>query len=73
MLFQKEKLSEQLYASLRNDPRTEDAVVEVIDENGIITLMGEVDSEKTKLAAYEVAKSHPKVAAVFNKLVVTRR
>jgi osmotically-inducible protein OsmY len=72
MLLEKKKLAEQLYALLRNDPRTEDALIDVIDENGIVTLMGEVDSETTKQAASEIVKGHPDVVAAFNKLVVAR-
>ena len=71
MLLEKKKLAEQLYALLRNDPRTEDALIDVIDENGIVTLMGEVDSDKTKQAASEIVKGHPDVVAAFNKLVIT--
>ncbi|HJS29823.1 MAG TPA: BON domain-containing protein [Anaerolineales bacterium] len=72
MLLEKKKLAEQLYALLRNDPRTEDSLIDVIDENGIVTLMGEVDSENTKQAASEIVKGHPDVVAAFNKLVVAR-
>jgi osmotically-inducible protein OsmY len=72
MVYEKNILADQIYVSLLNDPRTEDVVADVIDENGIITLVGEVDSEKAKQAAYEVASSHPDVVAVFNNLVVSR-
>lgn len=59
--------------ALMNDKRTEDAVIEVIHERGMITLQGQVDSPETKEAAEEIATEYPGVVSVTNELVVDNR
>ena len=59
--------------ALMNDPRTADAVVEVIHERGMITLQGTVADLETKQAAERIAADYPGVVSVTNELVVNRR
>jgi uncharacterized protein YrrD len=56
--------------SLMNDPRTEDAVIEVIHERGIVTLQGHVKDAKTRKAAEEITTQYPGVISVTNSLKV---
>lgn len=59
--------------ALMNDPRTEDAVIEVIHERGMITLQGQVDKPESKVAAEEIAVNYPGVISVTNELSVNPR
>lgn len=65
-------LATRVAMALFEDPRTSDAVIEVIDERGVITLDGEVDSEETREAANEIARAQPGVTSVVNLLRVER-
>ena len=66
-----ENLVYQIGSALAADPRTKNAVIEVIDDRGVITLLGEVPSVKTRHAAEGIAAHHNGVATVINELVVT--
>jgi osmotically-inducible protein OsmY len=59
--------------ALMNDPRSEDAVIEVIHERGMITLQGQVDDVDAKEAAEEIAANYPGVISVTNELSVDPR
>jgi osmotically-inducible protein OsmY/sporulation protein YlmC with PRC-barrel domain len=56
--------------ALLSDPRTSVAVIEVINEQGIVTLRGEVDSAEIRAAAEEFAARQPGVLSVVNALEV---
>ncbi len=56
--------------ALFEDPRTTDAVIEVIDERGVITLQGEVDDPETREAAEAIAAEQTGVISVVNTLQV---
>ena len=56
--------------ALFNDPRTKLAVIEVIDEQGMITLREQVDSPEVREAAEEIASEQPGVVGVINALRV---
>ena len=56
--------------ALLEDDRTEDAIIEVTNERGIITLTGTVDSEETRQAAEEIARDDQSVISVVNELKV---
>lgn len=56
--------------ALMNDDRTEDAVIEVIHERGVITLQGRVEDPETKRAAEEIAAEFPGVISVTNEVAV---
>ncbi len=66
------ELANRVAQALNEDPRTEDAIIEVIDENGMITLDGEVDSMETRSAAKEIAAAQPGVTTVVDLLKVAR-
>lgn len=65
-------LASRVAMALFEDSRTSDAVIEVIDERGVVTLDGEVDSEETREAAEEIARSQTGVTSVVNLLRVER-
>ncbi|MGC9347684.1 MAG: BON domain-containing protein, partial [Anaerolineae bacterium] len=57
-------------AALEEDERTADYAIEVIDQDGLITLKGEVSSAEDKQAAEDIASAQEGVIAVTNALVV---
>lgn len=66
------ELTTKVAKALNEDPRTQDAVIEVIDENGLVTLDGEVDSVETREAAKEIAAAQPGVTAVVDLLRIAQ-
>lgn len=64
------ELSNRVGRALLNDPRTDQSVIEVTAENGVVTLAGSVDSAQTRQAAEEIACSQPGVLRVINELTV---
>jgi osmotically-inducible protein OsmY len=56
--------------ALLNDPRTSVAVIDVINESGVVTLQGQIDSVGIQEAAVEIAESQPGVLSVVNALEV---
>lgn len=66
-------LTSDLTAILADDPRTETAVIEIINERGVITLSGVVPDLQTKEAAATLIKRHPDVISVNNSLQVGPR
>ncbi|MCI0393320.1 MAG: BON domain-containing protein [Chloroflexi bacterium] len=65
-------LTSRVTAALMADPRTSKAVIEVIEEHGVVTLAGQVDSPKTREAAQAIAASQPGVISVVNTLQVPK-
>lgn len=57
--------------ALSQDPQTKDAVIEVINEQGIITLVGRVANGKCRNAAAQIAAQQPGVISVTNSLKVS--
>jgi uncharacterized protein YrrD len=57
-------------AALADDPMTDMAVIDVISEQGLVTLKGQVDSVEIRQAAEEIAKKQPGVVSVVNALEV---
>ncbi len=66
-------LVSQIHDALMNDARTRDESIDVINENGIITLRGRVRDRATKDAAEQIAQSQPGVMSVVNELDTTQR
>jgi len=56
--------------ALMQDPETQDYGIEVIDNNGIITLKGVVPSVEVSERAEIIARDTDGVRAVFNELAV---
>lgn len=63
-------LVERVEKALLEDPRTEDCDIDVVNEGGVIKLLGVVDSETTRLIAEEIASSQEGVIEVINDLEV---
>jgi uncharacterized protein YrrD len=59
--------------ALMKDPRTEDAVIEVIHDRGMVTLQGVVDNSATKQAAQMIATEFPGVVSVMNEMAVQKQ
>lgn len=57
-------------AAFLDDPRTSMAVIEVISEQGVVILKGQVDSPKVREAAEEITAEQPGVISVVNALEV---
>jgi osmotically-inducible protein OsmY len=55
---------------LERDNRTADSQIEVIDENGVVTLSGIALSNEARSAAAEIAINHPAVLSIINDIVV---
>lgn len=56
--------------ALADHPETNESVIEVINESGVITLSGEVASQEARQAAETIASEQPGVISVVNSLKV---
>lgn len=56
--------------ALAESPRTEDLIMDVVYENGIVTLTGTVPSHDAREAAEQVARQQEGVIEVVNDLAV---
>ena len=63
-------LATRVATALFEDTRTSDAVIEVIDDRGVITLQGEIDDQETRDAAEGIAAEQSGVISVVNTLQV---
>lgn len=63
----------QSTAALAADPRTEQAVIEVIYDRGVVTLQGQVESMAVRNAAAEIAGQQPRVTTVVNELMIASK
>ncbi len=70
MTMIRSELAKQVSAALEQDERTGDLNIEVIEENGIITLKGQVPSAEVRSAAETIASAAEDVVDVINALVV---
>ena len=50
------ELEDQIMEALRNDPRTEDAEIDIVHDRGTLTLRGMVDKVYVRDAAEEIAR-----------------
>jgi osmotically-inducible protein OsmY len=57
-------------SALSTDPRTDVAIVGVINERGVVSLKGQVDDPNTREAAEKIARRQPGVVDVINDLEV---
>jgi hyperosmotically inducible protein len=60
----------QVESALLQDRLTEEADVDVLDNNGIVTLRGVVPSREARDRAEEIARTVPGVTTVINELDV---
>jgi hypothetical protein len=70
ILSKDEDLRMKISNALADDPDTGEAVIEVINENGIITLVGVVDNVRVRQTAAMIAAQQPGVLSVINSLKV---
>ena len=56
--------------SLSENPHTEKFAIEVLDDNGVITLKGHVPSRRASKTAESIVERVPEVAGVINVLEV---
>jgi osmotically-inducible protein OsmY len=61
----------ELSVALLADPPTELTVIGVDNEEGIVTLSGEVGNQEVRRMAGEIARRHPGVASAINDLQVS--
>jgi osmotically-inducible protein OsmY len=64
------ELAQRVSAALQDDPRTQDAAIDVVDESGIITLTGSVASDDIHQAAEEIARQQEGAVQVINELQI---
>jgi osmotically-inducible protein OsmY len=63
-------LQSDIMVALSQDPITEECAIEVIDNNGIITLAGVVPSAEASDRAEAIARTMDGVGTVLNQLAV---
>jgi osmotically-inducible protein OsmY len=63
-------VTERIQDALAEDSRTRDQVIEVTSQAGVVTLAGEVKSDKIRRAAEEIARSQPGVVTLVNEIKV---
>lgn len=56
--------------AISEDPITENAVLEVVNEQGIVTLIGTVENVNVRQTAEKIALQQPGVISVINSLKV---
>ena len=66
----KSELAKQITETLINDDRTSESAIEVVDNNGVITLMGTATAQDAVGAAEESARGHSGVMSVTTDLQV---
>ena len=65
-----EEVRTHVLGALAKDPRTAEAVIEVIAEQGIVTLQGNVPDPEIREAAEGISSGHEGVLEVINDLHV---
>jgi osmotically-inducible protein OsmY len=68
----KNGLQEQLEANLANDEHLRDYAIEVINENGMVTLKGELPSQELADTAEAIARRTENVITVINEILINR-
>jgi hypothetical protein len=62
-------VADRVATALRTHPVTADAVIEVVNQGGLVTLTGVVPDEKTRQTAEKIATQQDNVVKVVNDLV----
>lgn len=63
-------LHARIEVALRDDARTRDESIEVVEQQGVVTLMGQVRDAASSSAAEEIARGQRGVVSVYNNLQV---
>jgi len=66
------QLKDKVTENLLQDSRLEDYPIDVLNNNGIITLSGEVASRELAEAAEAIARQTQGVIAVMNEIVINK-
>ena len=64
---------ERITAGLKDDPRTQDEQIDVLDDRGNLIITGNVNSEHARQAAVEIAQKEGGILRVTNELRIKRR
>jgi osmotically-inducible protein OsmY len=56
---------------LERDKHTADSQIEIIDNNGVVTLSGTAVSNKARAAAVQIVLNHPGVLSIINDVEVS--
>jgi len=65
-----DRTKKKVIDALLNDERTQDAIIEVINDRGVVTLLGTVESHELAELAEELASQQEEVITVVNSLNV---
>ena len=65
-------ITDHIVEALKNNPQTKDAAIDVVFNQGIVTLTGMVKSEMVREAAENVVKTQSGIISVINELNVQR-
>jgi osmotically-inducible protein OsmY len=68
MTVRHSRLVQRVGTSLRENPKTRDAVIDVVNENGTVTLTGTAPSNDVRQAAEKIAQKQEGVIHVINEL-----
>lgn len=62
------QIRERILAALRDDKRTAGATIEVVSQQGVVTLKGRVESDSVRKTAEAIASAQQGVTLVVNDL-----
>jgi hypothetical protein len=65
-------IEQQVFEALEQDKRTNKYAIEVIDENGLVTLKGKVYTEEDRKIADEIASRQRGVIKVIDEMEITK-
>ena len=65
-----DRTKKKVIDALLNDERTQEAIIEVINDRGVVTLLGTVESHELAELAEELASQQEEVITVVNSLNV---
>lgn len=66
-------IEERITAGLRDDPRTQDEQIDVLDDRGEVIITGKVKSEHARQAAVEIAREEGGILRITNELRIKQR
>jgi osmotically-inducible protein OsmY len=66
----RDPLNVRVAKALKNDERTKDAKLEIVSEQGIVTVSGYVDSNNERDAVHEIVAQQEGVIKVINETLI---